>query len=448
MASKQINIGLPTQASTADSLQAAFGKINSIFSGLDTASTVSDTDRSKAGNPVGDAINLRFDKSSGNTTERTGFFWSNWRVDAAGGLPAPTGRIGAVKIQRIQDRYLGGLAALSSSDFPATTKDPLEVFEGARSDPRGFRTSWSQMSVGSENGGIAINGYAFASSLNDPAFAGIQLGMGGCFTSVNDNVDVQQLMTGMYAVAFRRPGAGVMSGTGTCGAEIDIANEGNSLQISPASTYPAGGFTTALQLNSGAISPFATDASAALTIGFNGAKFLSGIVVGQNAIAGVTVDANNVATGGYGSFIRTGAFTGIEWWNSNGTAATSTIVSEQLSPANAQSIRFQDTGIVLGGAALQGRSFEAIYVGANTGAWLTVAPAYGTKVCTISTGGTTNADLAIRAAGSGLLVLDKASNTTTSASPGTSGAPPQQVAGYMMVKIGDSGQTVKIPYYL
>lgn len=383
---------------------------------------------------------------------RTGLFFTAWNQAAAGSLLPPANRVGAAKLQRFNDRVQIGLACLQSGDFPATAKDPLDAFEASRSDPRGFRSSWAQLSVGSEIGGIAVNAYAFTSSMSEPTFAGFQLGMAFCGTGVNDNTTVQQLLTTAYFVAFRRPGAGVASGTGTCAAEIDMANEGNSLSLAPKSTYPAGGFTIGLQLNSGAISPFATDASAALTFGQNGAKWLTGLVVGQDAIAGVTITNDPIkgliASGGYGSLIRAGAFQGLEWWNNDGTAPTNIIVSEQLTPANQQSIRFQDSGIVLGGAALAGRSFQALYVGNATGAWVQVAPAVGAAPCTITAGGQTNADLAVRSQGSGVLVLDKVANSTTTATAGAASALPSAPAGYLKIKLGDNGTTIlKIPYY-
>lgn len=398
--------------------------------GLASSAVVEDGVRAAPGNPVGDALANRYDKNASNTTPRTGLFWTAWDQAAAGGLPPPAGRVGAAKIQRLQDRVFIGLAAVNAGGFPSTTKDVLEAFEAARSDPRGFRTSWSQFAVGAEQAGIAVNGYAFASSLVEPAYSGIQLCMGGCFTSVNDNTTVQTLVTALYAVAFRRPDCGVMSGTGTCGGEIDIANEGNSLSLSPASTYPAGGFTTGLQINSGAISPFATDASAALTIGFNGAKFLTGIVIGQNAITGINLDGAGRAISGYGSLIRAGAFQGIEWWNNNGSAPSAILVSEILTPANQQSIRFQDTGIVFGGGAMTGRVCQMLYVGAATGAWFQMTPAVAANPAKLTVAGVANASLAITAVGDGRIVFDRASSLRP-----TAGAS----AGFMEILVEGGG---------
>ena len=378
------------------------------------------------GNPLGDSLDRRYDRSTGNTTPRTGVFWNSFD-SAASKLPAPAGRVGAAKIQRLNDRVQIGIACLLSSDFPATTKDPLEAFEAQRSSSLGFRSSWSQLCVGSEIGGIAITGYAFTSSIADPAYAGFQLCIGGHFASINDNVAVPQLATALYTAAFQRPGAASIVGTGTCAGEMDIINEGATASTTPGNIYPAG-FTCCLQLNSGAISPFSQVASHALSVGNNGNRFRTGIIVAQNALDGLTYDpsGNGRATGGEAAAIALGNFQTLSWWANDGSAAVSQIISQTLTPANRQAIRFQDTGIFLGGAAGAGRSFQAIYVGAASGPWVTVAPAYGTLPATLSVGGSTNANIAVVAAGTGRIVLDRAVSVRA-----TSGAS----AGFLEIEV-------------
>lgn len=365
-----------------------------------------------------DAIGDRYDKTTGNTTPRTGLFWTSFDSTAVGLPPSGPGRVGAAKIQRINDRVQIGLACILSGDFPASTKDPLEAFEAQRSSSLGFRSSWSQLCVGSEVGGIGVTGYAFTSSVQDPNWAGFQLCIGGHFASINDNVAIPQLATALYTAAFQLPGAASMVGTGTVAAEFDIINEGATAASTPGNIFPAG-FTCALQLCSGALSPFAKVASHAMAIGNNGQRFRSGIIVAQNSIDGLTYDpsGNGRAIGGEGTAIALGNFQTISWCANDASAPVAQILSETLTPANRQAIRFQDTGMVFGGAAFQGRSLQLLYTGVTTGPWVQIAPAVGANPCTITAGGATNANIAITAAGSGRLVLDRATSIRATSGP-------------------------------
>lgn len=327
----------------------------------------------------------------------TGAFWTTWD-EAESGLTAPT-TLGA-KVQRFQDRVFIGDACDTSGDFPATTKDWLEQFEADRSHVLGFRTSWSQLASIATNAGIGVLG---AARTSDSDLATLQLSMGGCFIGVNDNTTNQQLSTALYAVAFRLPGAGSISHTGTTGAEIDIANEGAVTDCTPADIW-ALGFTAGLQVNSGAVSPNATTASYGIAIGNNGANYKAGMIFAQDALDGVTI-TGGVATGGAASAIRMGAFHQVEWWNNNGSAPSAYISSEMVTPANAQSIVFKDTGIEFGGPSTAGRAFQTIYPGGTTGGWLAATPAHGANSATLSVEGQTNGNLVLRPAGTGSVAL-------------------------------------------
>lgn len=324
----------------------------------------------------------------------TGAFWTAWNT---GTYPAPS-PLGS-HVQRLNDRLFVGAATVTTGDFPATTKDYYETFEAAHTSPFGFRTSWAQFASGATNGGIGVLGFARSS---DSALDGLQLGMGGCFAGINDNTTHQQHVAGLYAVAFRLPGAGqTTTGTGTIGGEVDICNLGGSVQITPGNLYPTTGFTTAWQVNSGAAATGAATASAGITIGNNGANFNSGIIIGQNALAGLTYDGTGKATSGTASAMRLGAFQQIEWWTYPFAAASFTITSQQLTAANAQSIIAKDTGIEFGGPAAAGLALKTFYPGGVTGAYVGVTPASGANAPIISAEGATNSDIQIKGRGTG-----------------------------------------------
>lgn len=329
--------------------------------------------------------------------------------------PFPSSSLPTGQVHRIKNRMQIGYATQTSGDFcfpartgctstGASTKDWYEQLETA-THPYSFRTSWSQLAVGATNGGIAVLGFARSSDVTDPVMAGFQEGIGGWFAGYNNNTTLQQHVAGLYAVGIREPGTGMtVTGTGTIGGEVDIVNRGNVVQIVPGNIYPTTGFTTGWQVNSGGSYTGANTASAGITLGNNRANFNAGIVIAQNAINGVTLDGGGAATGGGGSAIRMGAFQQVEWWNNAGSAPTSLITSEQLTPANAQAIRFQDSGIVFGGPVSASRSFEMAYPGGATGAWLRAWPAYGANVATLDVSGTNN-DIQIRPAGLGAIRL-------------------------------------------
>jgi hypothetical protein len=231
-----------------------------------------------------------------------------------------------------------------------------------------------------------------------------QLGVGGWFATINDNLDNPCLATGLYGVAFREPGAGAgLTGVGTVGAEIDICNLGNSVQITPGNLYPSTGFTTCLQLNSGAFVDEATTASAALTIGYNKANYYAGIVIAKNALEGVTFDGGGTVIAGAASAIRINTFHQMEWFTGTYSAPCFTITSQQLTEANAQSIIATDTGIAFGGPAGSGLAFETIYPGGATGGRLAAIPAYSTNPPTLAVNGAANAHLKLQPAGTGLV---------------------------------------------
>ena len=275
----------------------------------------------------------------------TGFFWT-----AAGGVAAPMSKAGPVTVNR-QERTFVDAARVNTGDFPATTKSYLEAFEAVRSNPGGYRDSWASLASGSSVGGIGVLGYARTS---DAPVDGFQLGEGGAFESINDNTIHQQLATGVYGVTFRLPGAGVCQGCGSVGGELDIANEGNALQIVPANIFDPRGFTTGLQVMSGAADPFAHNASAGITVGNNGAQFLAGQIFAQNAIVGITLDETGRATDGYGSGIRFGNRMGLEWWNTGDPTPNLKIYGAGLTAANAIVLKQDDYGVhVMNGAETQ-----------------------------------------------------------------------------------------------
>lgn len=327
-----------------------------------------------------------------------GRFWTAWNT-----VDFPPPPLLDAKVQRL-NRLLVGAARATSGDFPATNKDYYEQFEADHTSEFGFRTSWAELASGSTVGGIGVLGFSRTSdtAIDIP----FQLGVGGWFGTINDNLDNPCLATGLYGVAFRMPGAGQgITGVGTVGGEVDICNLGNSVQVTPGNLYPTTGFTTAWQINSGAYVDEAVTASAAITIGNNKADFFAGVVIGANALAGINRDGNGRPISGGGSAFRLPAFSHMEWWTYPWTTASFLITSRQLTEANFQSIVVKDTGIEIGGAPSTGLALQTIYPGGATGAWIAVAPSYGVNAAAIYPSGQTNADLDIKGAGTGALQI-------------------------------------------
>lgn len=327
----------------------------------------------------------------------TGGFWNGWTAEGLG--PPPANLNG--RVQRMNDRLFVGAATVTSGDFPATTKDYYETLEAEHTHPYGFRTSWAQFASGSTVGGIGVLGFARTSDTAvDIPF---QLGVGGWFASINDNLENPCLATGLYAVAFRMPGAGQgLVGVGTVGGEVDVCNLGSLVQLSPGNLYPPDGFTTGWQVNSGAFSDEANTASAAITIGNNKADWFTGICFGANALAGVNF-TGPLAVSGAGSAMRMNTFQQLEWWTNPYNTSCFTIVSRQLTEANFQSIVVSDVGMEFGGPAGAGLAFETHFPGGVTGARLMAVPANGVNPATLTVNGETNAHLRLRPAGTGLI---------------------------------------------
>lgn len=110
---------------------------------------------------------------------------------------------------------------------------------------------------------------------------------GGCMGTIgyesivlNDNLRKDQLQSAYagYFEATRSIGAGT-----THGIEIDVANLGQTVTLSPAHMFGFGA-TPGLWLASGAGNAAATDASAAVGIIANGARWQKGIVFGRDAL--------------------------------------------------------------------------------------------------------------------------------------------------------------------
>jgi hypothetical protein len=81
---------------------------------------------------------------------------------------------------------------------------------------------------------------------------------------------------------------------------------------------------------------------------------------------------------------------------------------------------------------------------ANTAIWVRIIAAVAGAQVAVAAGGTdTNIDLALVPKGTGLLNLGVP--TSTSATAGSAGALPAQVAGYATIKVG--GVACKFPFY-
>lgn len=171
---------------------------------------------------------------------------------------------------------------------------------------RPFSTSISYASSLSPRGKI---GFLAASRSSDNPHAADM----GCIAletiTSNDNTAYVQFAWGIYNEITRSAGAGTSHAQ-----ENDIINFGTSVATGPYSLTEAG-ITSSLWLASGGDHPSTTDASVAIAILSNSAKFLKGIVFAANALTG--------SDGSTGTAIAIDMAKGhtIEWKSSNSQTA-------------------------------------------------------------------------------------------------------------------------------
>jgi hypothetical protein len=348
----------------------------------------------------------------------TGFFWSAWNQaattapSAPSGIPAPTGKVGGVRVNRAERMLVGG-ARVCTSDFPASTKDYLTAYEAARTDYRGFRVDFAQFASLSEIGAYGVIG---ATRSSDNQLNGLQATNGGAFFAINDKPGA--FGAGGYSIGWRGVGAGF---TGGWESAVADQNPGGGDQVYPSAMFPTGN-SHALLLNSGGAMRTGEvfNASYALGISDVGARFKAGIVFGADSLERY---ANGIA-----SAIRLPALASFEWYRTDQAEVTPSfrVLANVATQANAQVFFASDSGVYIGSADFLRPSLSIGYFGAAQTAYPSISGGNGAANLQAVPSSGTDADLNIGGAGAGVVNLTSLLKETfftpaSSSAPGRKG---------------------------
>lgn len=175
---------------------------------------------------------------------------------------------GGVNLHLFRDRVFIGGATDNDGKLTNTVKDWLET-------ERVSTTNNANVAILSTIGQTAL---LAGSRTSDFSTAGSEGCIGGNFWAINDNASQVQTAYAIYAEARRKAGAGT-----THAFEFDIVNQGSIVDVLPTDMFGTGA-TPGLWAASGGGVGGAADASVAIAIINNGAKFRKGIVFHSTAL--------------------------------------------------------------------------------------------------------------------------------------------------------------------
>ncbi|CAH2603207.1 exported protein of unknown function [Rhodovastum atsumiense] len=263
-----------------------------------------------------------------------------------------------------------------------------------------YQLSWpvggAQTAILSPKGQIALTTGSRASDLSN-AYGSLQTTIGTASFAINDDLpDSSGRHVTVYAgydEAQAQPGAGGL----TFGREIDAVTLGGvaAPAASPGQPLSWGtgegpGSTAGLWIASGGEHAGAADASFAIGIKDNGARFRAGIVFGAQALTD---------HGGTGYAARLARGHVLQWHDAD-DAEGPRIGSTVADAANAVSLRFEDAGVVFANADGAVLATVRQVAGAVNGATLTPGPA-GAPVGLTADGADTDIDILLVPKGAG-----------------------------------------------
>jgi hypothetical protein len=277
----------------------------------------------------------------------------------------------------------------------------------------------------SNNGQIAITNASRASDLSN-SYGSLQTTIGTASFAFNDDVfatsarhvtvyagyDEAQTLAGSSGLAF--------------GREIDGVNFGTQAVATTPGAPIVYGSTVALWLASGGGHSGVTDATAAIGIVSNNAKWRTGIIIGSTAL---TQDGN-----GFQPAMKLPKKATISWYDTSDVASAN-ITSTIGTAANAQYLQFTDGGTVIGSVASGNGLFQVVQT-ANATNGVVVTPNTAGNAAVLGTFGTdTNIGLNITLQGAGSLYV---SSGATFASAVQINGNTTLSAGTFTVSIGQS----------
>ncbi|MER8846056.1 hypothetical protein [Mesorhizobium australicum] len=281
------------------------GAVNAIVPG--SGISVNSTDPA---NPVVSvASGLTFNQAT------TGFFWSD---------------LGTPRIHRMTDRVFVGSAVANDGKLTNTTADWLSTAMKVGRNAGFQTTNVAQFASLSSIGQIAVLGGTRASDIGQTTGT-----IAGAFFAVNDQAAFDSGVYGLYVEAHREA-------TAIGSAQVyegDIINKGTVVSINPYAMF-ASGLTCNLWVASGGEYVGATNASAAIGILNNGARYDKGIVFHATALNGT--DGTGTGTG---IAIQMARGQKVQWARQSGTLAAD-IFSDITNGGPYQLITFTDLGLL------------------------------------------------------------------------------------------------------
>lgn len=375
----------------------------------------------KADNAVGDSGQVRVPSGTYYLSSASGSR-STWVLDSHSTITGPGSINTNHRVFKIGNGGLwGGGTKIGSTNNWLQTQ--LNAIAGRTSEDA------AEFIVLSHSGNI---GGVFGSRTSDNILsAGSEGTISQASFTINDNTAAPQTSYAIYGDAIRNRGAGT-----THFFEGDIVNRGSVVDISPQSPFVTGA-THNLWLASGGQVPDAQDASSAIGIVNNGAKFRKGIVFHQTALAGADGKA------GLGEAISLGKGHFLQWYNAVGNS-TSAIIGAVSSATRGTKIVFDDNGFNIVNTSGD-KLLNIPSINQKKPNYIQLLPASSkTSVEIRAEGPDVNVGVDLKAKGNGVVGFYTASQLT-SPKPGGASPLPATPAGYIRVKI--NGIERLIPYY-
>ncbi|MER9166207.1 collagen-like protein [Mesorhizobium australicum] len=238
--------------------------------------------------------------------------------------------LGSPRIHRQTDRVFLGAAVTNDGKLINTTADWLSTAMKVGRNAGFQTTNVAQFATLSSIGQIAILGGTRASDIGQTTGT-----IAGAFFAVNDQAAFDSGVYGLYVEAHREATA-----IGTAQVyEGDIINKGSVVSINPYAMF-ASGITSNLSVASGGEFTGATNASVAIGIVNNGARYDKGIVFHATALNGT--DGTGTGTG---IAIQMARGQKVQWARQNGTLAAD-IFSDVTNGGPYQLVTFTDLGLL------------------------------------------------------------------------------------------------------
>jgi hypothetical protein len=336
------NNGDATITHSANALAFAGATSGYAFSdGIITASVSGSASRFINTNDAASVRALRIEGDRATPTDNDNVHTA-WMLSDDGGTQVEVGRI-TVVASDVSAGSVDGQVALSNMEAGALASNFFVGYAGASATKlfaggvnaatigsnwaetlRPFSTSIAQVGVISTIGQIGVMA---ASRTSDYDVADSQGTIGFEAVVNNDNTNEIMAAFGAYFEAYRQPTAG-----STLGLEIDIINLGTTVTMSPSNTLVEGGFTPCLWLASGGGVGGVTDATMAIGLWHNGAKFEKGLFFGYNSL---TTRAD-----GLHEAISLGTSDALSWHDTAGGGVHANIYSDATDPS--LNLRFEN----------------------------------------------------------------------------------------------------------